>query len=79
MALTESQHKAINKYRSKNKAQVQYINRRSVAKNFILKSATQEDLDMLLGCIKQRQEKLNDWGQMAKYVSCLFIYAAKTA
>lgn len=60
MALTESQHKAINRYRSKNKAQVQYINRRSVAKNFILKDATQEDLDMLLDCIKQRQEKLND-------------------
>ena len=60
MALTESQHKAINRYRSKNKAQVQYINRRSVAKNIILKSATQEDIDMLLGCIKQRQEELSD-------------------
>ena len=60
MALTESQHKAINRYRSKNKAQVQCINRRSVAKNFILKSATQEDIDMLLGCIKQRQEELSD-------------------
>ena len=76
MALTDSQHKAINRYRSKNKAQVQYINRRSVAKNFILKSATQEDLDMLLDCIKQRQEKLNNWGQLARYVGCLFIYGA---
>ncbi len=60
MALTESQHKAINKYRSKNKAQVQYINRRSVAKNFILKDATKEDLDMLLSHIKERQQELDD-------------------
>ncbi len=60
MALTESQHKAINRYRSKNKAQVQYINRRSIAKNFILKDATKEDLDMLLSHIKERQQELND-------------------
>lgn len=60
MALTKSQHKAINRYRSKNKVQVQYINRRSVAKNFILKDATQEDLDMLLDCVKQRQEELTN-------------------
>ena len=60
MALTESQHKAINRYRSKNKTQVQYINRRSVAKNFILKDATQKDLDMLLGHIKERQQELDN-------------------
>lgn len=60
MALTESQHKAINRYRSKNKAQVQYINRRSVAKNFILKDTTQEDLEMLLDCIKKRQQELDN-------------------
>ncbi|MBB1069083.1 hypothetical protein H5S40_02720 [Limosilactobacillus sp. RRLNB_1_1] len=58
MALTESQHKAINSYRSKHKAQVQYINRRSVAKNFILKDATEEDLEMLMGHIKERQNSL---------------------
>lgn len=60
MALTEAQHKAINKYRRKNKAQVQYINRRSIAKSFILKDATKDDLDMLLGHIKERQQELND-------------------
>lgn len=60
MPITEAQHKAINKYRSKNKAQVQYINRRSVAKNFILKAATLDDLDMLLSCIKERQQELDE-------------------
>ncbi|MBB1086831.1 hypothetical protein [Limosilactobacillus fastidiosus] len=60
MAISKAQHKAINKYRSKNKAHVQYINRRSIAKSFILKDATKEDLDMLLGHIKDRQQELND-------------------
>lgn len=60
MDLTEAQHKAINKYRSKNKARTQYINRRSIAKRFILKDATKDDLDMLLGHIKERQQELNN-------------------
>ena len=60
MALTETQHKAINKYRRKNKARTQYINRRSIAKSFILKDATKDDLDMLLGHIKERQQELNN-------------------
>lgn len=60
MALTEAQHKAINKYRSKNKSHVQYINRRSIAKNFILKDATLEDLGMLKDCIQEREQELNN-------------------
>lgn len=60
MALTEAQHKEINKYRRKNKARTQYINRRSIVKSFILKDATKDDLDMLLGHIKERQQELNN-------------------
>lgn len=58
--MTEAQHRAINKYRRKNKARTQYINRKSVAKNFILKDATEDDLTMLLDCIRQRQHELSN-------------------
>lgn len=58
--MTEAQHLAINKYRRKNRARTQYINRKSVAKNFILKDATANDLTMLLNCIKQRQHELSN-------------------
>lgn len=60
MAITEAQRRATNKYRRKNKARTQYINRKSVAKNFILNNATSEDIAMLLDCIEQRQQELND-------------------
>lgn len=60
MAISEAQHRAINKYRRKNKARTQYINRKSVAKNFILNNATSKDIAMLLDCIKQRQQELNN-------------------
>lgn len=56
--LTPARKKANQKWDNHNKDRKQYLNRRSVAKNFILKSATQEDLDNIKEYIKQREEIL---------------------
>lgn len=52
--------KAVAKYRkkTKNKQKVQYWNRKSTAKNFILKNATKADLQLMQKCINQRNEIL---------------------
>lgn len=57
---TTSNIKAVSKYRKKaeNKQKVQYWNRKSTAKNFILKNATKADLQLMQKCINQRNEML---------------------
>ena len=54
--LTEAQKRAKQKYREKNKERSNYINDRSKAKNFILKKATEEDLEELEELIKERKK-----------------------
>lgn len=55
--LSEARKKANRKWDAKNKDRKQYINRRSVTKNFILKEATDEDLKKIEDYIKQRKSE----------------------
>lgn len=57
---TKANTKAVLKYRKKaeNKQKVQYWNRKSTAKNFILKDATKSDLQLMQEYINQRAEML---------------------
>lgn len=56
---TEARKKANQKWNRNNKERVQYINKRSIAKSFILNLATQEDLDNIKQYVKQREEIIN--------------------
>ena len=56
--LTEAQKRAKQKYIENNRERTNYINDRSKAKNFILKKATEEDLEELEELIKERIEGL---------------------
>ncbi|WP_353486090.1 hypothetical protein [Apilactobacillus xinyiensis] len=58
MALTEAHKKANKKWDEKNKARKQYLNKRSLAKSFIRKLATDEDIEELSKLIEER--KLNE-------------------
>ncbi|CCI80947.1 hypothetical protein [Lactobacillus hominis] len=50
--------KANKKWDNKNKDRKQYLNQRSVAKNFILKKATKEDLKSIEQYITDRKNQL---------------------
>lgn len=56
--LSEAHKKANKKWDAKNKDRKQYLNKRSNAKNFILKLATKEDLEQIKEYIKQRENEL---------------------
>lgn len=73
MAYTKARAKANKKWDSNNRERKNYINKRSVAKNFILKSATQEDLDNIKQYIKQREEMLSqeEWKESHSGLICL--------
>ena len=60
MAITEAQKRATYNYRKKNRERSRYINKRSMAKSFILNNATSEDLEALKGYIDQRQAELDE-------------------
>lgn len=55
MTVSEAQKRATKKWDTKNKTRKQYLNRRSITKNFILKEATTEDLEQIKKYIEQRQ------------------------
>lgn len=57
--VSEAQRKANKKWDNKNRERKRYINRRSTAKNFILKLATLDDLKQIKIYIKQREIELN--------------------
>lgn len=57
MSVSEAQKKAAKKWDNKNKKRKQYLNRRSVTKNFILKEATIEDLEQIEKYIEQRKHE----------------------
>lgn len=54
--VSEAQKRASRKWELKNKSRRQYINRRSTARNFIKKEATEEDLDELRTLLKNREK-----------------------
>lgn len=58
MTLSEAQKRANKKWNDKNKAKMTYFRRKSDSKNFILKYATEEDLDKTLEYIQQRKNEL---------------------
>lgn len=56
---TEARAKANKKWNQNNKERVQYINKRSAAKSFILNLATEEDLKNIEAYIAERKTKLD--------------------
>lgn len=62
MSLTEAKKRANKKWNDKNKERMTYIRRRSDSKNFILKLATEEDLEKTIEYVNQRKKELkNSW------------------
>lgn len=57
---TEAKAKANKKWNQSNKERVQYINKRSATKSFILNLATEEDLKNIETYIKERKIKLKE-------------------
>lgn len=55
---TEARKKANQKWNKNNKERVQYINKRSATKSFILNLATKEDLDNIKRYVKQREDRI---------------------
>lgn len=59
VGLSESRKKANLKWDNENKSRKQYLNRRSVTKNFILKQATSDDLQAIKNYIAEREKMLS--------------------
>ena len=57
---TEAKAKANKKWNQSNKERVQYINKRSATKSFILNLATEEDLKNIEAYIIERKAKLKE-------------------
>ena len=57
---TEAKAKANKKWNQTNKERVQYINKRSATKSFILNLATEEDLKNIESYIIERKAKLKE-------------------
>ncbi len=55
---TEAKAKANKKWNQNNKERVQYINKRSVTKSFILNLATEEDLKNIESYIIERKKRI---------------------
>ena len=58
MTLSDAKKSANKKWNDKNKDKMTYFRRKSDSKNFILKYATEEDLDKTLEYIEQRRNDL---------------------
>lgn len=56
--VTEAKKRANKKWNDKNKERMTYIRRRSDSKNFILKLATEEDLEKTIEYVNQRKKEL---------------------
>lgn len=57
--LSAARVKANRKWDKNNKERKQYLNRRSVTKNFILKLATKEDLLHIKSLVQKREKELD--------------------
>ena len=60
MTLSDAKKRANQKWNDKNKDKMTYFRRKSDSKNFILKYATEEDLDKTLEYIQQRRDELKN-------------------
>lgn len=58
MALNDARKRANKKWDKKNKARINYLHKRSNAKSFILKNATEDDLTNILEYVEQRKKEL---------------------
>ncbi|MBW0441249.1 hypothetical protein [Lactobacillus crispatus] len=56
--LSEARKRANKRWDDKNKARKLYINKRSTTKSFILKLATEEDLEQIEKYIEERRSNL---------------------
>ena len=56
--VSEAQKRASKKWDRKNKSRRQYINKRSIARNFIKKEAAKGDLDEFKILLKNREKEL---------------------
>ena len=56
--VSEAQKRASRKWDHKNKSRRQYINKRSITRNFIKKEAVKEDLDEFKILLKNREKEL---------------------
>lgn len=57
--LSDARIKANKKWDEENKARKQYLNTRSVARNFIKKRATSDDIEELSQLLDERKKELN--------------------
>lgn len=57
--LSDARIKANKKWDEENKARKQYLNTRSVARNFIKKRATSDDIEELSQLLNERKKELN--------------------
>ena len=56
--VSDAQRRASEKWDRENKDRKQYINKRSVTRNFIKKLATKDDVDELKILLKKREKEL---------------------
>ena len=56
--VSEAQKRASKKWDRKNKSRRQYINKRSITRNFIKKEAAKDDLDEFKILLKNREKEL---------------------
>ena len=56
--VSEAQKRASRKWDRKNKNRRQYINKRSITRNFIKKEAVKEDVDEFKVLLKNREKEL---------------------
>ena len=56
--VSEAQKRASKKWDRKNKSRRQYINKRSITRNFIKKEAVKEDVDEFKILLKNREKEL---------------------
>ena len=56
--VSEAQKRASKKWDRKNKSRRQYINKRSITRNFIKKEAVKEDLEEFQALLKNRKKEL---------------------
>ena len=56
--VSEAQKRASRKWDRKNKSRRQYINKRSITRNFIKKEAAKEDIDELKDLLTNREKEL---------------------
>lgn len=58
--ISDARKKANKKWDEKNKKRLNYLHKRSTAKSFILKDATEEDLETIMEYVEKRKADLKN-------------------